>query len=80
MFSVKDSPGILYRALKPFHDNKVNLTKIESRPSKKRAWEYIFFIDLDGHLDDEPVAKAVAELGVSCQMLRVLGSYPKAAE
>ncbi|MBI3072918.1 MAG: prephenate dehydratase [Deltaproteobacteria bacterium] len=79
MFSVKDSPGILYRALKPFHDNAVNLTKIESRPSKKRAWEYIFFIDLDGHGDDAAVADAISTLRASCQMLRVLGSYPKAA-
>jgi chorismate mutase/prephenate dehydratase len=77
MFSLKDEPGILYRALRPFHDLHINLTKIESRPSKKKPWEYIFFIDLDGHLEAADVAKAVAELRGACLLVKVLGSYPK---
>jgi chorismate mutase/prephenate dehydratase len=77
MFSLKDEAGILYQALRPFHDHKVNLTKIESRPSKKKPWEYIFFIDLDGHIDAPLVAKAVEELRSSCLFVKVLGSYPR---
>lgn len=77
MFSLKDEPGILYRALRPFHDLHINLTKIESRPSRKKPWEYIFFIDLDGHLEAADVAKAVAELRRACLLVKVLGSYPK---
>jgi chorismate mutase/prephenate dehydratase len=77
MISLKDEPGILYRALQPFHDHKVNLTKIESRPSKKKPWEYVFFIDLDGHMQTPLVAKAVEELRPSCEVVKVLGSYPR---
>ena len=59
LLSLKDRPGALFRALKPFHDQKMNLTKIESRPMKRRAWEYLFFIDCDGHAADLfAVAKA----------------------
>jgi chorismate mutase/prephenate dehydratase len=77
MISLKDEPGILYRALKPFHDHQVNLTKIESRPSKRKPWEYIFFIDLDGHADAPVVAKAIEEVRQSCVLVKVLGSYPR---
>jgi chorismate mutase/prephenate dehydratase len=77
MFCLKDEPGILYRALKPFDDHKINLTKIESRPSKKKAWEYIFFTDLDGHAENANVAAALEELRASCVFLKVLGSYPR---
>jgi chorismate mutase / prephenate dehydratase len=78
MFSVKDEPGILYRMLEPFAKRGVNLSKIESRPYKKKAWEYIFFLDLIGHISDPHVADAVKELGECCQFVKVLGSYPKA--
>lgn len=77
MFCLKDEPGILYRALKPFNDQKVNLTKIESRPSKKKPWEYIFFTDLDGHVDQPEIAAAVQALLPSCLFVKVLGSYPR---
>lgn len=79
MFSVKDEPGILYRMLEPFSKRQINLSKIESRPLKSKAWEYIFFLDLEGHVDDPPVAEAITELRNYCQFLKVLGSYPKAA-
>ena len=77
MFSVKDEPGILYRMLEPFSQRGINLSKIESRPMKKKAWEYIFFLDMEGHVDDANVKAAVQELRGYCQFLKVLGSYPR---
>ena len=78
MFSVKDEPGILYRMLEPFSKRGINLSKIESRPMKKKAWEYIFFLDMEGHIADEGVGAAIEELKGYCQFLKVLGSYPRA--
>jgi chorismate mutase/prephenate dehydratase len=78
MFSVKDEPGILYRMLEPFSKRQINLAKIESRPMKQKAWEYIFFLDLEGHVTDPPVADAIEELRSCCHFLKVLGSYPLA--
>jgi chorismate mutase/prephenate dehydratase len=77
MFSVKDEPGILYSMLKPFSNRGINLSKIESRPMKKKAWEYVFFLDMDGHVQDPKVAEAIEELRGCCQELRVLGSYSR---
>lgn len=77
MFSVKDEPGILYSMLKPFSNRGINLSKIESRPMKKKAWEYVFFLDMDGHVQDPEVAEAIEELRGCCQELRVLGSYSR---
>ncbi|MDW7644684.1 MAG: prephenate dehydratase [Desulfuromonadales bacterium] len=77
MFSVKDEPGILYRMLEPFSTRQINLSKIESRPLKKKAWEYIFFLDIEGHLEDDRVKEAVEDLRQYCQFLKVLGSYPR---
>ena len=76
LFAVKDRPGALYDALVPFKYNRINLTKIESRPSKRKAWEYLFFIDLEGHVSEPRVKKALAALKRSTSLLRVLGSYP----
>jgi chorismate mutase/prephenate dehydratase len=78
LFSIKDEPGILYRMLEPFNKRNLNLTKIESRPMKSKAWEYIFFLDIEGHVADPVVAAAVEELQDYCQFVKVLGSYPKA--
>jgi chorismate mutase/prephenate dehydratase len=78
MFSVKDEPGILYRMLEPFAKRGLNLSKIESRPNKSKAWEYIFFLDLAGHVSDTEVAEAVSELRDFCQFVKILGSYPRA--
>lgn len=78
MFSVRDEPGILYRMLEPFSKRDINLSKIESRPMKTKAWEYIFFLDIEGHFSEEKVKAAVDELHGYCQFLKVLGSYPKA--
>jgi chorismate mutase/prephenate dehydratase len=78
MLSVKDQPGVLYRVLKPFADQNINLTRIESRPSRKRVWDYVFFVDLDGHVEDANVARAIALLEDACDFVKVLGSYPRA--
>ncbi|NLC70631.1 MAG: prephenate dehydratase [Desulfuromonadaceae bacterium] len=77
MFSVRDAPGILCRMLEPFRKRNINLTKIESRPIKKKAWEYVFFLDLEGHLSQPEIAAAVEELRSHCQFVKVLGSYPR---
>lgn len=77
LFSVKDEPGILCRMLEPFAKRGINLSKIESRPFKKKAWEYIFFLDLFGHVTDPDVATALDELSHCCQFLKILGSYPR---
>ncbi len=77
MFSIKDRLGALYTMLKPFSNYQVNLTKIESRPSKKKAWEYIFYIDVEGHMEDEKVKSAINELKEQCLYLKILGSYPQ---
>ncbi len=76
MFSINDKVGALYRALAPFRRYKINMTKIESRPSKRKAWEYFFFVDCDGHVSEKKVAKAIAELERQCAFVKVLGSYP----
>ena len=76
VFSLKDSPGALNSVLRPFGRHGVNLTKIESRPSKERPWEYLFFVDFLGHRDDEEIQHILAEARKSCVFLKVLGSYP----
>ncbi|MDD5465225.1 MAG: prephenate dehydratase [Candidatus Omnitrophica bacterium] len=76
LFSIKDHVGALYETLMPFRKYGVNLTKIESRPSKKKAWEYYFFVDISGHKDDAKIQKALKELEHKCTYLKILGSYP----
>ncbi len=79
LFSIKrDVVGALYQALEPFAQNSVNLTRIESRPTRVRAWEYVFFCDFEGHVEDANVGKAIEELQPRCDFVRVLGSYPRA--
>jgi len=78
LFAARDEVGALFLMLEPFSRHKVNLTKIESRPVKKKAWEYLFFLDAEGHLKDDPVAKALDELRTRAQYLKILGSYPRA--
>jgi len=77
LFSVKDEAGVLCRMLEPFAKRGINLSKIESRPFKQKAWEYIFFLDLYGHVSDPEVAAALEELKLCCQFLKILGSYPR---
>jgi chorismate mutase/prephenate dehydratase len=77
MFSIKDRPGALFDVLLPFKKEKLNLTKIESRPTRQKAWEYIFFVDFLGHRSEARVQKALAALERSCVFLKILGSYPR---
>lgn len=77
MFSVADEPGSLYELLKPFARKGINLSKIESRPTKRRAWDYVFFTDVDGHIQDPKVKHAIEQLESHTKMLRILGSYPR---
>jgi len=74
----RDEPGILYRVLGAFAQRGLNMSKIESRPSRRRPWEYVFFVDIDGHESDQPLAAALADVQPSCETLKVLGSYPRA--
>jgi chorismate mutase/prephenate dehydratase len=76
MLSVKDKVGALYDLLRPFASHGLNMTKIESRPSRRKAWEYIFFVDVEGHMEEERVKKAVEEIKGRCLFMKVLGSYP----
>jgi len=78
VFSVPHKAGSLYHALKVFDEAKINLTMIESRPTKQMPWEYIFFIDFQGHERDDIVQQALARLGETALFVRVLGSYPEA--
>ena len=72
-----EDAGALQKLLQPLADEGVNMTRIESRPSHRRKWHYVFFVDIDGHCDDEHVARALAHLEKGAQLFRVLGSYPK---
>jgi chorismate mutase/prephenate dehydratase len=76
MVSITDKIGALHSSLAAFRRYKINMTKIESRPSKRKAWEYFFFIDCDGHMKDRKVAKAISLLGEHCNFVKILGSYP----
>ncbi len=76
MFALKDKPGALYDALRPFKRFGINLTKIESRPSKRKVWEYVFFIDFEGNELDAPVKQVLKALVRCTSDFRVLGSYP----
>lgn len=76
MFSVRDEPGSLHKALEPFEKFSINMSKIESRPSKRRAWEYYFFVDLAGHCEDTDFARVIEQLEKHCSFVKVLGSYP----
>lgn len=76
LFSLKDKVGALHDILVPFKKNRINMTKIESRPSKKKAWDYYFYVDLKGHHRDAAVRKALKELDKNAKFLKILGSYP----
>ena len=77
-FGIKDKVGALYDALDVLKRNGINMSKIESRPSKNKTWEYVFFVDFEGHAGDPHVKTALKEFEQYCAVLTVLGSYPKA--
>ncbi len=78
LFVVRDRVGALYDSLRPLSAHKVNLTFIESRPSRRKNWEYYFFVDFLGHITDSEIQQALEELAEHCQFVRILGSYPRA--
>lgn len=78
LFSMKDRPGALHDVLIPFKKRGISLTKIESRPSKKKVWKYYFFIDMQGHIKDKKVKSAIEALSKNCNFVKILGSYPEA--
>ena len=80
LFSTKDKPGSLVKVLQIFDSIGVNMSKIESRPSKQRDWEYNFYVDLAGHSEDEQIAAGIEQLSEHCSMVKLLGSYPDISE
>ncbi len=78
LFVTSHIPGALYRVLQPLADNGINMVKLESRPTKHENWSYCFFVDVEGHMDDPAVARAVSEMEPICLYLKCLGAYPKA--
>ncbi len=78
LLSTTNQSGSLFELLKPFADHKVSMTRIESRPSRQANWNYLFFVDVEGHVEDASVAAAVAELKKRAATTKVLGSYPVA--
>ncbi len=78
IFSLKNKVGALYKTLEPLYKRGINLTKIESRPSKKGAWDYIFFTDIEGHIEEPTIKQALEELKEKSPYFKILGSYPKA--
>jgi prephenate dehydratase len=77
-FATRNVPGALYEAMGAFAGRGINMTKVESRPRKGRAWEYVFFVDIDGHVNDPKVADALTDLVRRAVFVKVLGSYPRA--
>jgi chorismate mutase/prephenate dehydratase len=78
LLSGKNRPGSLYRLLTPLARRRINMTRIESRPSRRTPWEYVFFIDIDGHIKDRRVGRALKLLEREAAFFKLLGSYPKA--
>ncbi len=79
LFAAPNKPGALYQLLKPMSDHNIDMNRLESRPSKGGLWEYVFFVDFNGHQSDEGIRPALEKLKEQAPLYRVLGSYPKAA-
>jgi prephenate dehydratase len=80
VLAVRNEPGTLLAVLRVFAEHQLNMSKLESRPSRERAWEYVFWVDLDAAADQPETRAALDELASVTTMVRVLGSYPKARE
>jgi len=78
LITAKNQPGSLFHLLKPLAEHGLDMSRIESRPSKNANWEYVFFLDINGHVDSEPLKGALLELEQEAELMRVLGSYPRA--
>jgi chorismate mutase / prephenate dehydratase len=77
IFFLKDRPGTLYKCLSGLAEMAVNMTRIESRPAKTERWEYLFFVDIEGHKNDQRIDHALREMEKQCVFLKILGSYPR---
>ncbi|MDO8472227.1 MAG: prephenate dehydratase [Dehalococcoidia bacterium] len=80
IFAANNVPGALYTCMGAFANRKINLTKLESRPSRDRPWEYVFYADFEGHKDDAPCCEALADLRRNNALIKILGSYPAVGE
>ena len=78
IFSIKHEPGSLFRIIKNFHDFSINLTKIESRPTKSTNWEYNFYVDFEGHVKNQQISEMLEKIKRETLFLKILGSYPSA--
>ena len=78
IFSIKHEPGSLFRIIQNFYKNSVNLTKIESRPTKENAWEYNFYVDFEGHEKDSQIVEILEKIKEDTLFMKILGSYPSA--
>ena len=78
IFTIKHIPGALYNILEKFNANNINLTKIESRPTKSTPWEYNFYVDFEGHQDDNNIQDTLEKIKTNTTFLKILGSYPRA--
>ena len=76
--AAKNRPGAVYELLAPFARHGVSMTKLESRPAHTGLWEYVFFVDIEGHHADRSVAQALAEIEAQAMFVKILGSYPAA--
>jgi len=77
MFSIKDKVGALHSMLTPFAEAGINLNRLDARPSGRKVWDYVFFLDMEGHIEEQKVADAIEQLKKDCMFLKVLGSYPR---
>jgi prephenate dehydratase len=75
IFGLKHTPGSLYSVMQEFNNNKINLTKIESRPTKEKPWEYNFYVDFEGHIEEDNVRKMLDNIVEKCTFIKILGSY-----
>ncbi len=78
LLAARDRPGALYQLLLPFASSDINLTRIESRPSQQKAWEYVFFVDILGHASDPKIAEVLDKVSEHAQTMKILGSFPRA--
>jgi chorismate mutase/prephenate dehydratase len=78
VIAMRNAPGALHELLAPFHIYGIDLTRVETRPSRSGNWNYVFFIDFNGHVSDENVTKVLEKIGEKASDLKILGSYPKA--
>ena len=78
VFSTKNMPGALYSILGSFATRNINLSKLESRPSREKPWEYVFYVDFEGHEEDNVCREVLSELKEKTTFIKILGSYPRA--